>query len=686
MVAATTLGVVAAGVTMAAAEVTTPNTASLASVGPASGVHGFPVWYEDGKALRLEQCLDIEDPLCDPAFLLGEGMDPARPVGVGATPSDSNFPGESFYYQALNSYDLPGGGQVDFVSALEATFANEEARDGDQVVFGRIRIRIDGLQAGGTYTVTHPYGVDTFQADAEGEIRFVEDKTPAPGNFGLALRSRVAPFLVRDVGGNGTPDLITNALGTYIGDPAGETTVTGSAFGTNYVEVSGPGLQNGAGRDTTFAVLGKVSTNSGVDGVAAYRIDNPGTAQDYVDVYARAGENDSVQVTGPGVPMTTLDGSGNDYFARIPVTAFPTEVTVTNASDKPVASKKVPVTANVAVTGATYDKGTLTVRAQSSDSGATLTANVGGAPLTFTDGVATATVAAPPATVTVTSSGGGSDTAPVLVLDATAGQVVPQAGIIAGLPTAAGPDATIPLNASSSTNVTSFAWSASAGTITPATGPTATFTAPSAPGDVTITLTTQGSEGTKTTSAVVSVLSAAELTTVTATSSAASPAPGSSVTLTATGTNVSSYRWEQTAGPAVTVANLNAATVTFTTPTQPVTFRVTATGPRSTATASVTVTPGELLAVTAGENRTRDREWRVSGTSSDTTQNSVQVFLATTVGTRGPLVGSTTVDALGAWTLRVPSNGVVPTSTQIRLVAVSSNGTESRLFTYTSRR
>jgi hypothetical protein len=286
----------------------------------------------------------------------------------------------------------------------------------------------------------------------------------------------------------------------------------------------------------------------------------------------------------------------------------------------------------------------------------------------------------------VTSSGGGSDTAPVLVLDATAGQVVPQAGIIAGLPTAAGPDATIPLNASSSTNVTSFAWSASAGTITPATGPTAMFTAPSAPGDVTITLTTQGSEGTKTTSAVVSVLSAAELTTVTATSSAASPAPGSSVTLTATGTNVSSYRWEQTAGPAVTVANLNAATVTFTTPTQPVTFRVTATGPRSTATASVTVTPGELLAVTAGENRTRDREWRVSGTSSDTTQNSVQVFLATTVGTRGPLVGSTTVDALGAWTLRVPSNGVVPTSTQIRLVAVSSNGTESRLFTYTSRR
>src|SRR3712207_168404 len=56
------LGMVATGATMAVAAVTTPNPVSLTAVGATSGVHGFPVWYEDTKTdkshLRLEQCLD----------------------------------------------------------------------------------------------------------------------------------------------------------------------------------------------------------------------------------------------------------------------------------------------------------------------------------------------------------------------------------------------------------------------------------------------------------------------------------------------------------------------------------------------------------------------------------------------------------------------------------------------------
>ena len=48
---------------------------------------------------------------------------------------------------------------------------------------------------GEEYTVTHPYGVDTFVAEDDGrgggEINFTEDKTPAPGTFGRALGSRV---------------------------------------------------------------------------------------------------------------------------------------------------------------------------------------------------------------------------------------------------------------------------------------------------------------------------------------------------------------------------------------------------------------------------------------------------------------------------------------------------------------
>jgi hypothetical protein len=108
VVALTAFGVVAGGVTVAVAAVTTPNETHLAAVGPTSGVHGFPVWYEDDKGLRLEQCLDATLAQCDPAFLVEEGLDPEVQPHVGAGPADSNFPGESFYYQALNSYDLPG--------------------------------------------------------------------------------------------------------------------------------------------------------------------------------------------------------------------------------------------------------------------------------------------------------------------------------------------------------------------------------------------------------------------------------------------------------------------------------------------------------------------------------------------------------------------------------------------------
>jgi hypothetical protein len=347
VVTVATVGIVAAGATVAGAEITKDNDRRLAAVGPV-GAHGFPVWYEDHSGLRLEQCLDAADAYCDPAFLTAEGLDPAQPLHIGRGPADSNWPGESFYYAANNSFDLPDGTQVDFVSALEATFANEEVADGDQVTFGRLRIRLEDAQPGGTYTITHPYGLDTLTADADGEIRYVQDKTPAPDDFGLALDSRIAPFLVDADGLHETP------TGNYVGQPGVETTVTGSTYGTDYVEISGPGLTTPF-RDDTFDLMGKVATNSGIVPVAAHRIDHAGTAQDFLDVYATAGPNDAVQVRGEGIPLTTLAGTGSDYYARIPVAAdtFPSTVTVINASDDPVAEMSLPVTANVAVTSAT---------------------------------------------------------------------------------------------------------------------------------------------------------------------------------------------------------------------------------------------------------------------------------------------------------------------------------------------
>ena len=90
------------------------------------------------------------------------------------------------------------------VLALEAAFANGGPAVGDQISFGRVRIRVENLVPGATYRVTHPYGVDVFQADeATRSINFTEDiGIGAPGDFQGALNSRIGPFLTWDPPGS----------------------------------------------------------------------------------------------------------------------------------------------------------------------------------------------------------------------------------------------------------------------------------------------------------------------------------------------------------------------------------------------------------------------------------------------------------------------------------------------------
>jgi hypothetical protein len=46
---------------------------------------------------------------------------------------------------------------------LEAAFANGDVVPGDQMVFGRVRIRFDA-PAGERYRIVHPYGIDDIVA------------------------------------------------------------------------------------------------------------------------------------------------------------------------------------------------------------------------------------------------------------------------------------------------------------------------------------------------------------------------------------------------------------------------------------------------------------------------------------------------------------------------------------------
>ena len=100
---------------------------------------------------------------------------------------------------------------------LEAAWAVEEVRDGDQIVFGRVRIRARDA-ADGTYRIVHPYGTDEFTATGGEGIDMTDDIGIAPGAFGGALQSRIGPFLVWDTFGaaTGAPPA------GYIGDPGVE--------------------------------------------------------------------------------------------------------------------------------------------------------------------------------------------------------------------------------------------------------------------------------------------------------------------------------------------------------------------------------------------------------------------------------------------------------------------------------
>ena len=78
---------------MAATQIGVKNPGGLTVAGPVNSEYGFPSWYEDSNKLRLEPCLDGDDPLC--GFLPGDIPNPDAPISF-----PDNFPDEFF---------LPGG-------------------------------------------------------------------------------------------------------------------------------------------------------------------------------------------------------------------------------------------------------------------------------------------------------------------------------------------------------------------------------------------------------------------------------------------------------------------------------------------------------------------------------------------------------------------------------------------------
>jgi len=669
------LAMAASGVLIAEAATPPPahkaNTAGLKQVGPIDEATGFPLWYKDTNNVRLELCLDPNDALC----IMGDRPDMQAPVSF-----PDNFPDEAFWSVADSSIDAGGGEKAQLVTAVEAAFASADGlpAKGQQVSFGRIRIRASGLVDNAEYTVTHPYGVDkvTAEAGAVKGINTTEDigsLTP-DSVFDQTLGSRPAPFLKWTAG----------APAGYLGDPTVEHAVTGSPYDTNFFRVEGPaGSFTGStqlcddpalGNSPTatddciqssdFLVQGKLATRGGVQVTKAYYA-NSGSGH-MMDLFAFSAPGQNLIVSGTGIPETKMreDGSGSGrYFARVYADgAPPSDLAVSNRSDSPVSVDHVDAEMfgdRVHVNSAVYSNDTkkLTVEAQSGDDAATLKLadHAAAEPTSAANGVKSWTISGvdvPPADVTVTSDRGGVGTEDVVITGAEnpSAQVV---ATISGDTNSVQVGQAVTLDGLASTGtITSYAWSVNPttnATLT-GTGSARTFSATAAGTyKVNLTVTGSGAGNTDSDEFTITVADPNAAPVANAGPDQAGVVPTSTVTLDGTGSKyASTYAWTQTGGPAVTLNNAATANPTFVVPsaTSAVTYSFTLTikdvnGTSSTDGVSV-VTDPDTLTVDDAQYKRGSLEWRVRGGSQYCSANNLVSVYWNKVGSTPVLLGTAT--------------------------------------------
>jgi hypothetical protein len=333
---------------------TTRSHAELARVGPtnnAPGVGGFPAWYQDKTGIAMEFCDPKNQAELDGGWCLLVTGDANIPENF-----PTNFFDEHFFFSADSTLTLANGGKALLVLAVEAAFAGGAAKVNDQIMFSRIRVRLDPVPVTGNYRFVHPYGEDTIFAEAGDRIFMTDDVgvNCTPGQFDCALASRIGPFLLPSNTPGGTElSAISGPVPgkLYIADPARIGPVTGSklpdfiacptsqacdassggvAMNHNVFRIEGPSgaALGGDGVDaiqtTDFSLMGRLFTGTiggrvTIDG-ASYTRNNDGQQ---VDVFATGFETTNVRLPGqaqqPPTPprlaffasACAVDSSGN---------------------------------------------------------------------------------------------------------------------------------------------------------------------------------------------------------------------------------------------------------------------------------------------------------------------------------------------------------------------------------------
>ncbi|MGZ7457725.1 Ig-like domain-containing protein [Pseudomonas sp. Ma2-10] len=424
--------------------------AQLAAVDPgpytfASGK--FPIWYQDNNLLSMELCqsraASSRVPAATPPAYMCTLL-PAPGIFDDTLPMvfPDNWPDEAFWFLAETTIpdNAAGYGMDAYVAGIEAAFAGGDPLDGDQISFARIRMRIN-VPIAGTYTVTHPYGVETVNVTTPGRraINITRDiGVGAPGVFDGALNGAIGPFL-RSVNGPYTevnPD--TGTIETFVGDPNLTEQVTGSPNDTNFVRIEGPA---GTIESNLFTLSGKVLDNRAQTHVdlsrATYRRTSSGTGTSTrVEVFGKADNSSTLCLREtialvPGPPPTPCltdmvgDGTGLYFGQRVFNGPVPPVVvlTATNpaGTTRPTAvSSKLVDLVKIQTARYNWSNHSLLIEATSTDEVAVPDMVAQGYGRLSKSGtlqkITIADLNQPPATVTVKSAAGGSDTEPVVVV------------------------------------------------------------------------------------------------------------------------------------------------------------------------------------------------------------------------------------------------------------------------------
>ncbi|WP_085648796.1 MULTISPECIES: Ig-like domain-containing protein [unclassified Pseudomonas] len=712
--------------------------AQLAAVdpGPYTFATGkFPMWYQDNNQLSMELCqsraassrVPASTPPAYMCTLLPEPgvFDDSLPMVF-----PDNWPPEAFWFLAETAIPNNGAGfGVDaYVAGIEAAFASENPVDGDQQSFARIRIRVN-VPVAGTYTITHPYGVETVNVTTPGRraINITKDiGIGAPGNFSGALNGAIGPFL-RSINGPYTevnPD--TGGVETFVGDPNLTEAVTGSPFNTNFLRIDGP---SGAGSIQTnlFTVAGKVLDNRQQTQVAidraTYRRTSAGVR---AEVFAKADSSSTLCFREtvallPGPPptpcQTSLLGDNNGLFfgQRLGTGTLPSVVVVTATNPagttRPTAvSAKLTDVVKIQTARYSWANHSLLIEATSTDEVAVpdmVAQGYGRLSKTGTlQKITVADLTQPPATVTVKSAAGGSDTESVVVVGAapdTGENQAPLANADTGstsfgvpitlslLTNDSDPDNNVPLTITALTQP-----AAGQGTVALSGTTSVVYTPPAVvttPLTTTFTYKAQDSKG----------LASANPATVTVTVAPNRPPTAVADSVATLGVaipiNVLANDTDPEGNTPLGVASLtqppagrgtvstDGTVITYTPPATVTTaFTTTFTyiardsfNAQSTpATVTVQVSPrpaAETFTITTSTVQARSGgrfNWDFAGTSSVTTGNTITVQVTTPTGL--VTLGTTTVPVTGRWRLTLNNTLVVPSANPTATIR-SSQGT-----------